>query len=94
MSGHIDQAENKTLFTLQHLKTRRQIHFFNHNLVPVFDFSILFILGDDQSEIGLLGSTSKILGTSGIYSQDPCGGEKNLGSVCFEQGEACSWLRY
>lgn len=69
-------------------------HFFNHNLVPVFDFSILFILGDDQSEIGLLGSTSKILGTSGIYSQDPCGGEKNLGSVCFEQGEACSWLRY
>jgi len=32
MSGHTDQAENKTLFTMQHLKTRRQIHFFNHNL--------------------------------------------------------------
>ena len=31
MSGHIDQAENKALFTMQHLKTRRQIHFFNHN---------------------------------------------------------------
>ena len=31
MSGHIDQAENKTLFTMQHLKTRRQIRFFNHN---------------------------------------------------------------
>lgn len=61
---------------------------FSYNLVPVSYFYILIILGNDQSETRLLGSTSKILGTSRIYFEDPCGREKNPGSVCFEQGEA------
>lgn len=66
---------------------------FNCNIGVISNFSILIILGNDQSETGLLGSTSKILGTSRIYFEDPCGGEKNLGSVCFEQGEAFIWFR-
>lgn len=61
-------------------------------MVLISDFCIL-ILGNDESETGLLGSTSKILGTSRIYFEDPCGREKNPGSVCFEQGEAFTGFR-
>lgn len=57
-------------------------------MVFISDFCILIILGNDKSETGFLRSTSKILGTSRIYFEDPCGREKNPRSVCFEQGEA------
>ena len=45
----------------------------------------------------VLGPTSKTLGTSRIYFENRCGREKYSGSVCFEQGEACTsfidWIR-
>lgn len=45
----------------------------------------------------VLGSTSKTFGTSRIYFENRCGREKYSGSVCFEQGEACTsfidWIR-
>lgn len=47
----------------------------------------LLIAGDDKSEAGLLGSVSKILGTPRIQFKNPCGGEKNTGSLWSEQGE-------
>lgn len=48
---------------------------------------LLLIAGNDKSEAGLLGSVSKILGTSRVQFKNPCGGEKNTGSLWSEQGE-------